>query len=186
MHAEALSRRHFSTAEFEAMVAAGIFRSDEHIELLEGEVVMSPPQGPEHAGCTTVMVELLREAYGPGHVIREAKPLVVDDDSLPEPDLVVLAGGPRDWMARHPRADEARLVVEASWTSQPVDRAKAAIYAKGGVAVYWHLDLAARRLYVHTKPRGDGRYELVHVLAEGDAVTPPGATTSLRVAALLP
>jgi hypothetical protein len=53
-------------------------------------------------------------------------------------------------------------------------------------AGHWHLDLAARRLYVHTKPHGDGRYELVHVLAEGDAVTPPGTTTSLRVAALLP
>jgi Uma2 family endonuclease len=186
MHTEALHRGRFSTTEYKTIITAEIFAADEHLELLEGAILVVQPQGPEHAGCTTVMVELLREAYGPGHVIREAKPLVVDGESLPEPDLVVLAGGPRDWMARHPRADEARLVVEASWTSQPVDRAKAAIYAKGGVAVYWHLDLAARRLYVHTKPRGDGRYELVHVLGDGDAVTPPGTVASLRVAALLP
>jgi len=168
------------------MIAAGSFAADEHLELVEGAIVVVQPQGPEHAGCTTVVGEALREAYGAGHVIREAKPLVTDDESMPEPDLVVLAGGPRDWMARHPRGDEARLVVEASWTSQPVDRAKAAVYAKGGAAVYWHLDLAARRLSVHTRPHADGRYEVVHVLAEGDAVTPPGASASLRIAALLP
>lgn len=168
------------------MVAAGIFREDEHIELIEGEIVMSPPQGPEHSGSTTVIEEMLRVVYGPGHVFRESKPLIVGEHSVPEPDQVVLKGGARDWIARHPRGDEAVLVVEASWTSQAYDRAKASTYAKGGVAVYWNLDLAARRLYVHTKPQSDGRYEIVQVLAEHDEVTPPGAAQPIRVAALLP
>ncbi len=186
MHAEALARRHFTAAEYRAMIAAGIFREDEHIELIEGEIVMSPPQGPEHSGSTTVIDEVLREVYGPGFVVRESKPLLVGERSLPEPDHVVLRGGAREWLARHPRGDEALLVVEASWTSQAEDRAKASIYARGGVALYWNVDLPARRLYVHARPHPDGRYELVQVLAEHDTVTPPGAPRPIPVSALLP
>jgi Uma2 family endonuclease len=186
MHAGALERRHFTALEYAAMVAAGIFREEERVELIEGEIIMSPPQGPEHSGTTTLIGEVLRDVYGSGHVLRESKPLIVGDASVPEPDHVVLAGAPRDWIGRHPRGDETLLVVEASWTSQAQDRAKASVYATGRVAVYWNVDLAARRLYVHSKPHDDGRYEMVQVLAEQDEVLPPGGSRAVRVAELLP
>jgi Uma2 family endonuclease len=180
-----VARRRFTVAEYETMVRAGIFGEDEHVELIDGDVVMVPPQGPEHSGCTTILDDRLSDAYGDGFVVREAKPLVTDD-GVPEPDHAVVRGASREFVKRHPRADEAVLVVEVAWTSQALDRAKAAVYARAGAPVYWLLDLAARRLEVHTEPQRDGRYRVARVLAETDEVALPEIDVRWRVADLLP
>jgi Uma2 family endonuclease len=129
------------------------------------------------------LAEMLRAAFGAGHAVREEKPLQLAD-SLPEPDVAVVRGVQRDYVARHPGAADAVLVVEVAVTSQAFDHDKARIYARAGEAVLWLVDLPARRLEVHTDPQADGRYRVVQVLADGDEVAVPATCRRLAVGTL--
>ena len=163
------------------MVDAGILRPDEPVELLEGRLVLVSPQGPSHASVVGVLAERLRAAYGAGFAIREEKPVELAT-SLPEPDVAVVRGAQRDYLARHPGGADTVLVVEVAVTSQEIDREKTRLYAEAGVPVVWLLDVPGRRIEVHTDPQPGGRYRLVQVLADDDVVTAPGvaARWSLR------
>lgn len=177
--------RRFTADEVLRMVDAGILAEDEPVELIEGELVVVTPQGPPHASVTTALRDRLVAAYGAGFVVREDKPLIAGESSLPEPDIAVVRGVHRDFGKRHPRGDEALLVIEVARTSLAMDRSKAATYARAGVPIYWLLDLDAGRLEVHTDPRPDGRYGRVRVLAGEDEVALPERELAWRVCELL-
>ena len=167
------------------MAELGLFGADEHLELLHGRLVVVPPQGPPHTYSSSVLHERLLSAFAGKAAVREDKPLDCGDEELPEPDLTVVRGTHRDYVARHPRGDETVLVVEVSRTTQAVDRDKASTYAAARVPVYWLLDLQARRLEVHSSPAGD-RYALVRVLSEGEDADLPETDERWRVSELLP
>ncbi|MEJ7728917.1 MAG: Uma2 family endonuclease [Polyangiaceae bacterium] len=168
------------------MVDVGILSEDEPLELVDGELIVVPPQSPPHANLTALLADRLRATYGDGYVVRVASPLVARPDSLPEPDVAVFHGGYADFSARHPRGDEAALVVEVARTSVRIDRKKAAAYARAGVATYWLIDLVNLRVEVHTEPHVDGRYALVRVLAPEDEIELPYTAVKWPAARLLP
>jgi len=168
------------------MVEAGVLREDEPVELLGGALVIVTPQGPEHADAATALRDILLDAYrGQRVVVREDKPLALGPSDLPEPDLAVVRGERGTFAARHPRGDEAALVIELARTSLATDRAKATTYATGGVGVFWLVDMQARRLEIHSEPHADGRYAAVRVLAADDAAELPGTGATVRLADFL-
>ena len=117
--------------------------------------------------------------------MRSQCPLVGATDSLPEPDLAVVRGVPRDYVSAHPTGGDVLLVVEVARTSQAIDRRKVGAYSRMGVPVYWLLDLAARRLEVRSEPDGD-EYRSTRLLGEGESVALPGVDASWVGASLLP
>ncbi|MBI2898358.1 MAG: Uma2 family endonuclease [Deltaproteobacteria bacterium] len=179
-----LPRRRFTADEVIRMAEAGILGRDDRVELLEGELVVVPPQGPEHA-AETVDLQLRLRVYEPGAHVRPQLPLAGGSEDLPEPDLAVVRGAPRDYTRRHPTGADTILVVEIARTSQAIDRRKAAIYAQMGVPAYWIIDLAKRRIEVRGDPTPDGEYRSTMLLAESDSVSPPGLGLTWSVASLL-
>lgn len=177
--------RRFTAEEAMRMVDAGILGEDEPVQLLDGVLVAMSPEGPEHAYAITRLSERLREAYPGRERILEEKPLAVGTYSLPEPDVAVVRGDAGTYAHRHPAGTETVLVVEVAFSSQRGDRRKASIYAAGGVEVYWLLDLAARRLELHTMPV-NGAYQVTRVLSEDDVVALPESSRSWAVRDLLP
>lgn len=175
MFAEA-ERRLFTVDEVFRMVDAGVLDEDEHVELLEGELVMVPPQGLEHAARLVALNMRLVPLYVGSALVRVQMPLEVDRHSMPEPDLAIVRPTP----GRFPRGPDALVVMELSWTSQRLDRRKAAIYARGGVPRYWWIDLEARRVVVHTAPDGD-TYREQQVLRVGETIVLPGIEAPLAV-----
>ncbi len=183
---ESIERRRFSVEEVERMLEAGILLEDESVELLEGDLVVMSPQNPQHATGTETIARLLEEVYGATVHARRHSPIFAANDSLPEPDVAIYRGQPRDYRDRHPTGKEALLIVEISSSSRRIDRHKATIYAKAGVPTYWLLDLVAVRLEVRSGPQADGLYELTRVLGRNDEVEVPGTEAKLSVASLLP
>jgi Uma2 family endonuclease len=177
--------RRFTADEAMRMVELGILREDEHLELLDGVLVEMSPEGPEHADVLGGLADLLRAAYPGARRIREEKPLAIDAYSLPEPDFAVIRGAPGTFANRHPTGPEAILVVEVARSSQRHDRRKAALYAAGGIEVYWILDLVARKLEVRTTPV-DGAYQVTRVLGEDEVVELPESEARWTVRDLLP
>ena len=73
------------------------------------------------------------------------------ESSEPEPDVAIVCGRPRDYLASHPTV--AVLVVEISDSSLKYDREyKQGLYAASGTPEYWILNLIDYRLEVYRDP----------------------------------
>lgn len=178
-------RRRFTVEDVRRMVEAGVLHEGDRVELLDGELVEMTPQGPLHRVIKDLLAARLQDAYKGRAYVSDQAPVDLNAYSQPEPDLAVYRGEARDYLSRHPRGDEALLVVEVAYSSQEIDREKAALYAQGGVPVYWILDLVARRIEVHDAPHA-GRYGRITILDETGTVTPPGLDVRWEIATLLP
>ena len=181
---EGFSRRPFTVDEVLRMADAGIFGDGEHVELLDGELVVVSPEGPIHACTLGRLRDRLASMYVGRAVVREDKPLVVGTRSMPEPDLTVVPGSHADHVKRHPRGREAALVIEVCVTGHREARRKTPIYARGSVAVYWLVDVPARRVEVYSGPTRGGRYRRVRILSASEALTLPGTRQTLQVSEL--
>ena len=175
--------RRFTAEDVRRMVDAGILLEDEPVELIDGGLVVVSPQGPLHRSIAVVVHELLQRAFGAGFHVQDHSPVDAGPDSLPEPDVAVVRGSPRDFVARLPNGADVPLLVEVSVTSHRMDERKAGDYAAGGFAEYWQVQVPERRLVVRSSPTA-GEYRVVRIYVEGDAVPVAGAT--IPVAELLP
>jgi Uma2 family endonuclease len=172
--------RRWNRVEYERLIDQGMFDPGERLELLDGQLVVREPQGGAHALAVELVSEALREAFGNAARVRVQLPIVLDDDSEPEPDVSVVSGPLADADAVLP--SRALLIVEVSDSSLALDRTeKASLYARAGIADYWILSLAERVLEVHREPTPERmapygwRYGLIHRLAAGDVVSPLAA-----------
>lgn len=151
MSAPAIQTKHWTRQEYDRLADAGILAPDERVELLEGEIVTMTPQHGPHSASIGLAEAALRTAFGPAHWIRIQLPLIVDPDSEPEPDLAVVPGSPRDYVAEHPRT--ALLVVEIADSTLERDRTyKAPVYARAGIPEYWIVNLVERCIEVYRDP----------------------------------
>ncbi|MBM4441695.1 MAG: Uma2 family endonuclease [Candidatus Rokubacteria bacterium] len=174
---------------YDRMVEHGILRPDDKVELLEGRLVVAEPKFSPHTTGVLLAADVLRKVFtGRWHIRTEAQ-LAIGPFSSPEPDVCVVAGAIRDYRAAHPTT--AALVVEVAQTSLRLDRTiKKRIYAGGGIADYWIVNLATRVLEVYRDPVGEGveaDYRAVHTYTAGDTIAPLAAPdATIRVADLLP
>ena len=175
----------FTRAEYHRMGEAGVFPPGVRLELIDGEVLEVSPQRPPHALAVHLCLEALRTAFSTGHWVRCQLPLACEPDGEPEPDVSVVPGEARHYLADHPRA--ALLVVEVADSTLRTDRLdKAALYARMAIPEYWILNLADRILEVHRAPTGD-RYAVVERLDAQARITPLGLPGSaIAVGTLLP
>jgi len=184
--------RRWTRVEYERLIDAGVFRPGERLELLAGHLVVSEPQGSLHATAIGLVEDALRACFGSSWHVRVQMPIALDDESEPEPDVAVVFGGRRDYELAHP--ERPALLVEVSESSLADDRgAKAALYARAGVAEYWIVNLVGRSLEVRREPLQTANvplgwsYTVVMVLEPGALVSPLACPTApIQVADLLP
>lgn len=78
--------RKFSVAEYALMGEAGVFRADERVELIEGEIIPVSLQNPRQATRMTKLNSLLVLAFHESHDVRVQLPLTLGTHSEPEPE----------------------------------------------------------------------------------------------------
>src|SRR2546421_5245763 len=86
--------RRWRRVEYDRLVDLGIFVG-ERLELLDGLLVVKAPQGSPHAAIVGHVGQVLRSIFGEGWHTRLQAPLALDEESEPEPDGAVVAGGHR-------------------------------------------------------------------------------------------
>lgn len=169
------------------LVASGALTDEDHVELLDGVIVAEPPMDPPHATAIDLAGDALRGALGERAWVREQKPLVAGERSVPEPDLAVVPGGRRDYETSHPIT--ALLVVEVSHSSLPQDRlSKSRIYAGAGIPEYWIVNLREDCVEVYRSPDVAHRlYAARHIAGRGERIALVAfPDTGIAVDALLP
>ncbi len=156
--------------EYRRLVEQRVLGEDDRVQLIDGEIIEMPPHSPAHSGTIHLVAEALRALLPPGYCVRVQLPLALSPASEPEPDIAVVPGAPRDYLAEHP--DSAVLVVEVAVATGEFDRGrKAQVYAAAGVPEYWVVDPAAGTVDVFRDPEPGG-YRSCERLARGDRVTP--------------
>lgn len=143
-----------SLAQYEAMTQAGILTPDDRIELIEGLLIEKMSKNPPHVVAAMLLEETLRPLLPSGlRLVTEAP--VLTDDSLPEPDGIVLRGTPREYLQRRPGPADVPLVIEIADSTLAFDRGtKQIVYARAGFASYWIVNLVERQVEVYTDPTG--------------------------------
>ena len=91
----------WSRAEYDRLVELGAFEG-EPLELVGGQLIVAEPQSAYHASAIRTVDYALRAVLPPGWIVSVQSPVSLDDESEPEPDLVVLAGRPSDYRHAHP------------------------------------------------------------------------------------
>lgn len=148
------------------------------VELINGEIVDKLPKNQPHTVANDSVYDLLTDVFGRGFV-RHSAPIVVDNESEPEPDVAVTRQTQRSYLATgNPPASEITLAVEVSDSTLRFDlTTKAALHSRAGIPEYWVLDITGRTLTVHRNPTADG-YTTLTRLTETDSVSPLAAPTT--------
>src|SRR5258705_2889710 len=98
--------------EYERLIDHGFLDEDDPIELLDGLLLIKEPQHSPHRTAVLLVAQALQRAFGDGWFVQTQSPIIVGRRSEPEPDVCVVRGVPRDYVAAHPR--HPVLVVEVA------------------------------------------------------------------------
>lgn len=154
MATDPVHTRRWSRAEYDRLIDIGVFRPDERLELLGGELVVSEPQNSAHYTAIGLVDDALRAQLPRGWLVRTQGPIELDDESEPEPDIAVTPGDRRSYSRRHP--SRPALVVEVAESRLAFDREhKGSLYARARLEDYWILNLVDRVLEVYRRPVAD-------------------------------
>ena len=165
------SRRPFSVAEYDQMVATGILRDDDRVELIEGEIIAMSPIGPPHAAGVRRLDRVLTRLLGDRTLISVQCPVAIPNWSEPNPDVALLVPRADFYVGAHPLPRQVQVLIEVADSSFAYDtQVKAPMYARAGIRELWIVDLNSDRVLVHTRPRA-GRYSVVRPYGVGEHFT---------------
>ena len=153
--ANVLGVRRFTYHDLCAMERAGIIDGDQHVELLDGQLVTMTIH-PPHAAAVSLLDRRFQRVFGDRAQVVVQGPLRLSDDlndvNLPQPDVMLVAD-PEKVYPDHPRPADVYLLVEVSDTTLAKDRGvKLPLYAAHDIPEVWIVNLVDRQIEVYTNP----------------------------------
>jgi Uma2 family endonuclease len=167
-----LRRRPITVEEYHRMVEAGILPEGERVELLRGDLVWKLPISNPHRTCVNRLNRMLIALYEQA-AVQVQNPVVVLDDSEPEPDVALLEindgslGGKRH---AYP-ADVFALIEVADSFRERDTEFKLQLYAEAGIREYWVVDLVDNVILLNRDPDpAERRYRTSAVARRSETV----------------
>ncbi|MDQ6783809.1 MAG: Uma2 family endonuclease [Actinomycetota bacterium] len=152
-----LQRKSWTVDDFGRMVAAGVLAEDDHVELLEGEIIEMAPVGSRHAATVNALARLFHQQVGDRCVVSVQNPIRLSERSEPQPDVALLEWRDDLYRMQLPVPADVLLVIEVADTSVATDReVKVPGYGRAGIPEAWLVDLVADVVEVHTEPAPGG------------------------------
>jgi Uma2 family endonuclease len=157
--------------QYHQMIEHGIFTENDKIELIKGELISMSPVGIKHAFVVRRLTALLSQKFGDRSIIDIQNPILLDDNSEPEPDVVVLK--PRDdfYQFQLPRPDDLLLIIEVSDSTLKYDRTvKIPLYSEAKIREIWIIDINSECVEIYRYANTEGydqmqRYRLGETLS---------------------
>ncbi|MEA5418800.1 Uma2 family endonuclease [Spirulina sp. CCNP1310] len=164
--------RTWTVAEYHQMLAVGLLKSEDRLELLNGHIIEMSPQEPPHAATTRRVGRYLDQHLGGLADIRTQLPITLGERSEPEPDIAIARLDPQEYGDRHPGAADLFWVIEVADSTLNKDRKeKALLYGQAGIPEYWVLDVKRRRAFIFRQPEEAG-YQIIQECNTGEAIRP--------------
>ena len=188
----AATAKRFSIAEYHRLAELGFFESDHRFELIRGEIIKMAAKGRFHSVCNSLLLRELYPLLGKLAMLRGQEPIILSDDSEPEPDVAIARNCSDNYLSSHPEPADILLVIEVSDSTLKYDRTtKLSLYAESGISDYWIFNLVDIQLEMHSepyqKPRGGFDYRVKRVVLSNEVVVIPGfPDLSLNLSAVFP
>jgi Uma2 family endonuclease len=171
MVAPIITRKRFTTHEYEQIIAAGVIGEDDRVELLEGEIVEMSPIGPSHSSCVVRLTRLLYKLDMPDVLIRVQDPVHIGEYSKPQPDISIVQQRDDLYSQGHPEPEDILLLIEVAESSLTYDRQlKLPIYARAGIPEVWLVALLPQTVERFRAP-AEGGYGEVTLFRRGETVS---------------
>ena len=178
------TRRRFTRAEYHRMAEVGILHHDERLELICGDIVKKLTQGRRHRAFVDNLNQIFVMRLRGQAIVSVQMPIVLSDDTEPEPDVQLLRRRAMPYKEREADASDVLLLVEVAESSLAYYRStKLKLYAAAGIPEYWVVDCIAESIEVHRSPTLDGYRDVVRIAGVNAAVEPqafPGVSLPLR------
>ena len=150
---QAVAKRRFTVGEYHKMGEAGIFREDDRVELIDGEVVEMNPIGWRHARSVSRLTMRLVRAASEHLIVGVQNPITLSQHGEPQPDLMIHNEPPP---GRLPGPEEVLVLIEVSDSTLSYDKnVKLPRYARAGIPEVWIVDLHGETVERHNDPRDD-------------------------------
>ena len=160
----AAARRLFTREEYHRMGEVGILTRSDRVELIRGEIIKMSPQGRRHRAFIDNLTQLLGARLTGRAIVSIQMPIVLADDTEPEPDVQILRRRTVPYKDREADADDALLLIEVAVSSLAYDRSiKLGLYAAAGIPEYWVVDCVAESIEVYRAPHADGYRDVARV-----------------------
>ena len=149
-----LPQRHrITTDEYYRMAEVGIFKADDRVELIEGEIFDMSPIGIDHAYVVKRLNSIFMQSVGMKAIVSVQDPIHLNARSEPQPDIALLHSRDDFYSQAHPRPEDIILLVEVSDTTLRYDtEVKLPLYARHDIPEVWIVDLEHQRLEVFRRP----------------------------------
>lgn len=167
---------------YHQMIDRGILQEGAPIELIDGLLVRKDRSargenlmtyGRRHALLLQRLSHLLSEwADSVGCFLHNQAPVMLNEFSVPEPDLSIVRGTYEDYPDRHPGPEELPLLIEVADSSVSTDRStKQRLYATAGIPVYWIVNIPDAQVEVYEQPdAASGKYLRPMIYRAGQTV----------------
>ncbi len=153
------------------MIEAGVLGPADRVELLGGMIVAMSPAGPAHNHVVMRLNRLFSPCWDRAEIAVQGTLLIGDNDVF-DPDLMLLRPRPEGYREALPRPADVLLLVEVADASLRKDRQiKLPIYAAAGIAEYWIADIEHESIEIHRAPAGE-RYEQLSTVRDSERATP--------------
>jgi Uma2 family endonuclease len=148
-----VSRRLFSVQEYHRMLDSEILTERDRVELIRGEIIRMSPIGRRHAACVNRLNDLLQKKLGIRALVSIQNPVELDDNSEPQPDVVLLKRKDDYYESGHPQVEDILLLIEVADTTVESDRGvKIPVYAEEGIIEVWLVNLDEQCVEVYRSP----------------------------------
>ncbi|XZO03354.1 MAG: Uma2 family endonuclease [Microcoleus sp.] len=174
-----VTAKRFSIAEYHRLGELGFFGPDERFELIRGELIKMAAKGTLHSVCNSLVFGELYSLVGKRAIVRGQEPIILTDDSEPEPDVVIARNRSDNYLASHPEPADILLVIEVSDSSLKYDQiTKLSLYAEAGISNYWIFNLVDNQLEMYSEPyqkrQGAFNYRSQNIVLQNETVVIPG------------
>ena len=152
--------------EYHRMIETGLL-AGRQVELLDGNIIDMAPELPIHRAIYRRRVRYLESMLGDRVVIFSSAPIVLGNNSEPQPDICIAVPPESNYDERHPEPADIYWLIEVSNSTLSYDlEEKASLYARNGIEEYWVIDIPNSQLWVHRQPV-QGQYQSVWQLSSG-------------------
>lgn len=170
--------KRFTLEEYHKLTEIGFFSEDDRIELIRGEIIEMAAKGTAHETCISKLLRQLVTLLGDVATLRCQSPIVLPNNSEPEPDFAIVRNKADDYLSAHPAPNDVLLVIEISDSTLSYDReVKLSLYAEAGISDYWIFNLFDNQLEAHSEPfqnsQGNFGYQNRRIVLPNKAIVLP-------------
>ena len=175
----------FTRDIYHKMAESAIFQESDRLELIKGEIIEMSPVGTRHASCVNKLNQLLGKKLPSETIISVQNPIVLTNNSEPQPDLVILKYRPDFYANEHPHPEDILLLIEVSDSSIDYDKnVKIPLYAENKISEVWLVNLNDNCVEIHQKPY-QNYYQIIQKLSSiNNAILSNFPTIEIKISEL--